>query len=98
MQKAEYSVLEIQEGTEKRDQMSGSLLGPIPSTRSTPGHLKRLNGGSLMCSSPSQGFFSAQNGPALNQVSSSRKHVQTDPCCLPAPYKHCLTSSTHLPQ
>lgn len=61
MQKAEYSVLEIQEGTEKSDQMSGSLLGPIPSTRSTTGHLKRLNGGSFMCSSPSQGSFSTQN-------------------------------------
>lgn len=29
MQKAEYSVLEIREGTEKSDQMRGSVLGPF---------------------------------------------------------------------
>lgn len=79
MQKAEYSVLEIQEGTEKSDQMSGPLLAPIPSTHSTTGHLKRLNGGSFICRSPSQGSFSTQNAPTLNHVTSSRKHVQTDP-------------------
>lgn len=66
MQKAEYSVLEIWGGTEKSDQKNGPPLAPV--LFSVSDHLKRLHGGSPMCSSPFQGAFSSQNIPALTKA------------------------------
>lgn len=68
MQKAEYSVLETQEGRKREVVKRIAHLQPLIQPYLASDHLKRLNGGSFLWNSPPQGTFSGQHTTCLPKV------------------------------
>lgn len=64
MQKAEYSVLVMQEGRKGKVKRIAHLQPPIQPYLATD-YLKRLNGGSFISNSPPQGAFLGQHTTCL---------------------------------